>query len=83
MKQTSKDKIVNESLADKIEAARQLKRDHKHWQAVEAYHKALFLKEDPQYLFELGEVYEELMDNTSASLFYRRTYQLNNSSTAI
>ena len=51
MKQTSKDKIINESLNEKIEAARALKSENKHWQAIEAYHKAVFLKEDPQYLF--------------------------------
>ena len=45
MKQTSKDKIVNESLADKIENARELKRQNQHWEAIEAYHKAIFLKE--------------------------------------
>jgi hypothetical protein len=41
------------------------------------------LKEDPHYLFELAEIYEKMMDLTSASLFYRRTHQLNNSSAAL
>jgi tetratricopeptide (TPR) repeat protein len=31
MKQTSKDKIINESLADKVERARDLTRENKYW----------------------------------------------------
>ena len=45
MKQTSKDKIINESLNDKIEIGRDLKRENKYYEAIEAYHKVLFLKE--------------------------------------
>ena len=57
MKQTSKDKIILESLADKIDMARDLKRENKYWEAIEAYHKVLFLKEEAQYMFELAEIY--------------------------
>jgi predicted glycosyltransferase len=54
MKQTSKDKIINESLADKLMLARDLKREEKYSEAIEAYHKVLFLKEDPQFMLELA-----------------------------
>ena len=34
MKQTSKDKIINESLNEKIEIARDFKRQNKYFQAI-------------------------------------------------
>jgi hypothetical protein len=44
MKQTSKDKIINESLADKLLLARDFRQQEKYCEAIEAYHKVLFLK---------------------------------------
>jgi hypothetical protein len=57
MKQTSKDKIINESLADKLSLARDLRREERYGEAIEAYHKVLFLREDPQFMLELAEIY--------------------------
>lgn len=45
MKQTSKDKVINGSLDDKLSLARDLKREEKYAEAIEAYHKVLFLRE--------------------------------------
>jgi hypothetical protein len=57
MKQTSKDKIINESLGDKLALARDLRREEKCSEAIEAYHKVLFLREDGQFMLELAEIY--------------------------
>jgi hypothetical protein len=43
----------------------------------------LFLKEDPQFMLELAEVYERNCDISSAILFYRRVHQLNGNSNAL
>lgn len=45
MKLSSKDKILTESFEEKLIKARQLKDAAQYQQAIEFYHKALFLKE--------------------------------------
>ena len=79
MPTSSKDKIISESQSSKATVARDLRTEGKLHEAIEMYHKVLFLKEDPQYMSELAEIYEALMDLSSAVTFYRRVHQLNGS----
>lgn len=63
--------------------ARDLKREERYAEAIEAYHKVLFLREEAQFMLELAEIYEKMYDVSSAILFYRRTFELNKSSQAL
>lgn len=50
MKQTSKDKMITESVLQKTALARKLKQDDALEEAIVQYHRAIFLKEDPVLL---------------------------------
>lgn len=40
------------------------------------YHKVIFLKENCDAFIELAEIYEKILDVTSATLFYKRSLQI-------
>lgn len=44
--------------------------------AIEMYHKVLFLKENLDALVEMAEIYEKIMDISTAVLFYKRSLQI-------
>ena len=46
MKLSSKDKILDDSATIKLNKARELKTSHKYQQAIEMYHKVIFIKEN-------------------------------------
>lgn len=40
------------------------------------YHKAIFLKEEVDPIFELAEIYESIYDISSALTFYKKCEQI-------
>ena len=40
------------------------------------YHKVIFLKENLDALIEMAEIYEKIMDISTAILFYKRSLQI-------
>ena len=69
-------KIISASAEEKVDKARQLRRDGKLEEAAAAYTRAIFLNEDPEYLIELADVYERMMDLSTALNLHKRAEQL-------
>lgn len=76
MKLSSKDRIINDSSEEKLALARSLRNSGNFQGAIEMYHKVLFLKENIDALVEMAEIYEKIMDVSTAVLFYRRSLQI-------
>lgn len=72
-------KIVAVSAEEKTDRARQLKKSGKLEEAAALYTKAIFLNEDPEYLLELADIYEMMMDLSTALNLHKRAEQLRGS----